>query len=240
MIYGEILAGGKGTRFGNNDLPKQYMMLQGKPIIIHTIEQFVINEKIDRIVIVCPEAWIDYTKDIIRQHIGENPNLYVTVGGSTRNESIISGCRYIRDNFGLSDDDFILTHDAVRPFVNQRIIDDNIAALEKFDGVDTVIPAYDTIIDARDGVIDNIPDRKYLYDGQTPQSFRITKLMNLYDSLSEQEKEILTDACKIFVLKNEPVGIVMGESYNIKITTVFDLKMAAAITEMDNHVKSAL
>ena len=240
MIYAEILAGGKGTRFGNNDLPKQFMMLQGKPIIIHTIEQFIMNEKIDKVVVVCPAAWIDYTRDLIRQNIGDNPRLFITVGGATRNESVINGCNFIKDSFGLSDDDFVLTHDAVRPFVNQRIIEDNIKALEKYDGVDTAVPAYDTIIDARDGVIRSVPERQYLYNGLTPQSFRITKLMKLYDSLSDEEKEILTDACKIFVLKNEPVGVVRGESYNIKITTVFDLKMATAITEMDKHVKSAL
>jgi len=230
MIYAEILAGGSGKRFGNKELPKQYTMLGTKPIIVHTIEQFVMNPKIKKIIICTPKEWIGYTEDLIEKYLPNNDMIEITAGGSTRNESIMNGCKYIEDKYGLTEDDVVITHDAVRPFINQRIIDDNIKAVKKFDAVDTVIPATDTIITSeKESIISDIPNRDYLYYGQTPQSFKIKKLMNLYEGLTKEEKDILTDACKIFVLKNEKVKIVMGETFNIKITTVFDLKIANAI-----------
>ena len=85
MIYAEILAGGHGKRFGNKDLPKQFMMLSEKPIIIHTIEQFVINKDIDKIIVCTPKNWISYTEDLIKKYIKNNDNIEVTCGGSTRN-----------------------------------------------------------------------------------------------------------------------------------------------------------
>lgn len=235
MIYAEILAGGHGKRFGNKDLPKQFMMLSEKPIIIHTIEQFVINKDIDKIIVCTPKNWISYTEDLIKKYIKNNDNIEVTCGGSTRNESIINGCKYIEKTYGINKDDIIVTHDAVRPFINQRIIEDNIKAGKKCSAVDTVIPATDTIIKSLDDKeIESIPNRSILYYGQTPQTFNILELMELYTSLTEDEKDILTDACKIFVLKNKPVKIVMGETFNIKITTVFDLKLASAIVTVRN------
>lgn len=230
MIYAEILAGGSGKRFGNKELPKQYMMLGTKPIIVHTIEQFILNPRINKIVVCTPKDWIGYTEDLINKYLPNNDMVEITAGGSTRNESIMNGCKYIEEKYGLNDDDVVITHDAVRPFINQRIIEDNIKAVKKFDAVDTVIPATDTIIESeKEGLISSIPNRDNLYYGQTPQSFNIKKLMHLYESLTSEEKDILTDACKIFVLKKEKVKVVMGETFNIKITTVFDLKIANAI-----------
>ena len=230
MIYAEILAGGSGKRFGNKDLPKQFMMLSDKPIIIHTIEQFVINKDIDKIIVCTPKNWISYTEDLIKKYINNSDNIEVVEGGSSRNESMMNGCRFIKEKYGLKKDDIIITHDAVRPFINQRIIEDSIKVGKKNSAVDTVIPATDTIIKSEDGkLIFDIPDRSTLYYGQTPQTFNIIELMKLYESLTLDEKNILTDACKIFVLKGKPVKMIEGETFNIKITTVFDLKLADSI-----------
>lgn len=230
MIYAEILAGGSGKRFGNKDLPKQFMMLSDKPIIIHTIEQFVINKDVDKIIVCTPKNWISYTEDLIKKYINNSDNIEVVEGGSSRNESMMNGCRFIKEKYGLKKEDIIITHDAVRPFINQRIIEDNIKFGKKNSAVDTVIPATDTIIKSEDGkLITDIPDRSTLYYGQTPQTFNIIELMNLYESLTLEEKNILTDACKIFVLKGKPVKMIEGETFNIKITTVFDLKLSDSI-----------
>ena len=232
MIYAEILAGGKGTRMGNINMPKQFLTLNNKPIIIHTIEKFILNDRFDKILVVTPSEWINYTKDIIRKHIGENHPIIVVEGGKDRNESIMSGIRHISDNFGLNDDDIIVTHDAVRPFLTHRIIEENIDSALESGAVDTVGSAVDTIIESEDGVyISNIPKRDNMYQGQTPQSFSIKKLVELYNSLSEEQKSILTDACKIFTLYGEKVKIVKGEVFNIKITTPFDLKVANAMIQ---------
>lgn len=239
MIYAEILAGGSGERFGNKDLPKQFTMLGNKPIIIHTIEQFIINPNIDKIIVGTPKDWIAYTEDTIKKYIPNEENIIVVAGGSTRNETIMNGLKYIEETFGVGDNDIVITHDAVRPFISQRIINDNIKASKKCDAVDTAIPATDTIIDtgtdtvidanSDDFLIESIPNRNSLYYGQTPQTFNIKKIVKMYNSLTTDEKKVLTDACKIFVIKKQDVRVVRGETFNIKITTVFDLKMAEAI-----------
>lgn len=232
MIYAEILAGGKGTRMGNINMPKQFLTLNNKPIIIHTIEKFMLNSKFDKILIVSPKEWIHYTKDIISKHIGENDKLVVVEGGQDRNGSIMNGIQYISDQFGLGDNDIIVTHDAVRPFLTHRIIEENIENALEFGAVDTAIDAIDTIIQSQDGTfISDIPKRDEMLQGQTPQSFKIKKLVELYETLSEEQKAILTDACKIFSLFGEKVKIVKGEVFNIKITTPFDLKIANAIIQ---------
>ena len=126
MIYAEILAGGNGRRMGDTDLPKQFMILGTKPIIIHTIEQFLLDQRINKIIVCCPKNWISYMQDTLKKYIPEENNIIVVEGGTTRNESIMNGCKYIEENFDLKDNDIIITHDAVRPFVTKRIIDDNI------------------------------------------------------------------------------------------------------------------
>ena len=230
MIYGEILAGGSGTRMGNTEMPKQFLMLGDRPIIIHTIEQFLINESFSKIIVCCPKEWISHAEDLLEKYNIDTDRVDITARGTTRNETIINGCKLIEEKYGLTDKDIIVTHDAVRPFVNQRILDDNIKLAKKFDAVDTVVPAIDTIVYSKDGkLITEIPDRKECYQGQTPQTFNIKKLMELFESLTKKEKEILTDGCKIFSLKGENVGLVDGEIYNIKLTTLYDLKIARAI-----------
>ncbi|SFB21076.1 MULTISPECIES: 2-C-methyl-D-erythritol 4-phosphate cytidylyltransferase [unclassified Bacillus (in: firmicutes)] len=232
MIYAEILAGGKGTRMGNMNMPKQFLTLNDKPIIIHTIEKFMLNSKFDKILIVSPNEWINYTKDIIKKYIGNNDLLVVVEGGRDRNESIMNGIQYITDNFVLNDDDIIVTHDAVRPFLTHRIIEENIEYALQNGAVDTVISAIDTIVESEDGIyISDVPRRDMMYQGQTPQSFQIKKLVELYTALTDTQKEILTDACKIFTINGEKVKLVQGEVFNIKITTPFDLKVANAFLQ---------
>lgn len=230
MIYGEILAGGSGTRMGNTEMPKQFLMLGERPIIIHTIEQFLINQAFSKIIVCCPKEWVSYAEDLLEKYNIDKDRVEITAGGATRNESIMNGCKYIEEKYGLNDKDIVVTHDAVRPFVTQRILDDNIKLAKKYGAADTVIPATDTIVYSKDGkMITEIPDRKECYQGQTPQTFNIKKLMSLFDSLTKKEKEILTDGCKIFSIKGEDVALVDGEVYNIKLTTLYDLKIAEAI-----------
>ena len=118
----------------------------------------------------------------------------------------------------------------MRPFLTRRIIKENIDNVIKYGAVDTVITATDTIITSEGGqVIDEIPVRDKMYQGQTPQSFNINLLRDSYNELSADEKKILTDACKILVVSNKKVNLVLGELYNIKITTPYDLKVANSI-----------
>jgi len=237
MIYAQILAGGKGTRMGNVSMPKQFLSLNDKPIIIHTIEKFLLNDRFAKIIIASPKEWINYTNDIIHKFIGANERLVVIEGGEDRNGSIMNGVTYIENTYGLVDDDIIVTHDSVRPFITHRIIEENIDFGLKYGAVDTVISAIDTIVESEDGEsISHIPVRDFMYQGQTPQTFNIKMLKDHFYSLSDEQKAVLSDACKICVLKGEKVKLVTGEVFNIKVTTPFDLKVANAIIQENiNH-----
>jgi 2-C-methyl-D-erythritol 4-phosphate cytidylyltransferase len=160
----------------------------------------------------------------------KNNNIIVIEAGKVRNETIMNAIDYIETNFSINNNDIIVTHDSVRPFVTHKIIEENIKAAKEHDACDTVIPASDTIVESVEGeFVKNIPNRINMYQGQTPQSFKILKLKQLYNNLSSNEKEILTDAAKIFIMNDEDVFLVKGEITNVKITYPYDLKVANSI-----------
>lgn len=229
-IYGVVLAGGKGTRMGNVEKPKQFMEIGDKPIIVHTIEKFVANTQFEKVLVLSPKQWIKHTQDLVRKYIPGSDHVVVIEGGSTRNETIMNAIAYIEKSGKLNTDTIIVTHDSVRPFVTHRILEENIRYAKEFGACDTVIPATDTIVESKDHqLITSIPDRSTMYQGQTPQSFKAMHLRDLYESLSDTEREILTDACKILVIKGEQVHLVEGEESNIKITYPYDMRVAEAL-----------
>ena len=180
MIYGVILAGGVGSRMGNREKPKQYINIGDKPIIVHTIEKFCLCSEFEEILLLCPKDWIEYTKGLVKKYVSETEKIKVIEGGETRNETIMNAIAYIEREGELDEDTLIVTHDAVRPFVTYRIIEENIQAARRCGACDTVIPATDTIVESREGsVISDIPNRAVLYQGQTPQSFNAVKLRAL-------------------------------------------------------------
>ena len=219
MVFGAILAGGIGSRMGNVDKPKQFLEINKKPILIHTLEKFYLDDAFEKVIILCPGEWVDYTKELVEKHIGKQEKVVVIEGGSTRNETIMNSIAYIEENYELTDDDIIVTHDSVRPFITDRIIKENIEAAKEYGACDTVFGATDTIVVS-----------------QTPQSFKIKKLKELYNGLTEEEKAILTDAAKIFVIKGLPVSLVEGEETNIKVTYQYDLRVAEALIHEDSEV----
>lgn len=231
MIFGAILAGGIGSRMHMADMPKQFLPLGDKPIVIHTVEKFLTCSRFEQVYIGVHADWVGYMNDLIQRHVPAMADrITVVSGGSDRNETIFNIVRAIEDRFGESEDNIIVTHDSVRPFVTVRMIEENILGAEQYGAVDTVVPAVDTIVVSEDGqVISQIPNRARMYQGQTPQSFRISLLKQMYESLSGEEKKTLTDACKICVVRNYPVHLVMGSVTNLKITTPGDYKIAQAM-----------
>ncbi|MEE1356590.1 MAG: 2-C-methyl-D-erythritol 4-phosphate cytidylyltransferase [Clostridia bacterium] len=231
MIFAAILAGGVGKRMQSGDLPKQFLMLGSKPIVVHTVEAFLSNNRIDKLYIGVPSVWCGYTENLIDKYIKfRREDVIVTQGGEDRNGTIMNIISKIKEQHGEGDEHYIITHDAVRPFVSSRIINENIDAVIKYGAVDTAVCAVDTIVESEDGkFIKAIPERRFMYQGQTPQSFRLSLIEGLYLSLDEQQKTILTDACKICVMCNTPVYIVEGDVSNMKITTVPDYKTAQAL-----------
>lgn len=233
MIFGAILAGGTGSRMGLTNMPKQFLELGDKPIIVHTLQKFLLNLKFDIIYLGVHENWTGYMEDLIEKYIIDSENktkVKVISGGEDRNSTIMNIVEDIEKNYTLNNEDIIVTHDAVRPFITSRILEENIEMSLKYGACDTVIPAIDTIVVSENNkIIKEIPNRQYMYQGQTPQSFKILELKKLYNELSKEEKGILTDACKIFVIKGKEVHLVRGEISNLKITTQEDYKIAQAM-----------
>lgn len=232
MIFGAVLAGGTGSRMKSAPLPKQFLLLGDKPIILCTLAQFLRNKRFDAVYIAVNGEWLNYFQSLLTQYGVSDPRLRIVAGGSDRNETLMNVIRDIKGTFGEREEDVIITHDAVRPFVSQRLIDQNIDAVLQQKACDTAIPAVDTILSSQDGeTVSSIPPRRELFQSQTPQSFPLWQLWELYKALSPQQKAELTDACKIFVLAGKPVRIIQGDVYNLKITTDGDYQIAQAICQ---------
>ena len=233
MIYAGILAGGTGTRMGISNLPKQFLELGDRPILIHTIEKFVLEPSIEKIVVGVHGDWVTHAEDLVEKFLPlHKDRIIITKGGADRNSSIEKIIEAIDAYRPLTEDDIVVTHDSVRPFVSLKTIQENIELAKSHDVVDTVVEATDTIVQSLDNTfITDIPERQYLYQGQTPQTFKMKDFLALYHDLSDQQKEVLTDACKIFVINGKKVALAKGEYSNIKITTITDLKIARGMIE---------
>lgn len=231
MIFAGIVAGGTGTRMGA-DIPKQFLKIGEKPIIIHTAAKFLENKNIEKIYLGVHPDWIEYTNQILSEYNLDNSRISIIKGGTDRNSTVFNIIDLIVNEYNINDSDIILTHDGVRPFVTQKIINNNIDAALRYGACGTYISAVDTIIRSQDGnIVSEVPPRQEMFQAQTPQSFNILKLKNTYKSLTEAEKEKLTDTCSVFTIKGLPIHIVEGDVINMKITTSHDLKIADSIAK---------
>lgn len=228
MIYAQIMAGGIGSRMGHTERPKQFLTLAEKPIIIHTLEKFSLIPDFEKIIVSIHPKWVQYAKDLISNTI-KDPRIVVIEGGAERNDTVMKAIQYISDNCETTDDDVLVMHDAVRPFVTRRIIMENIEKSADFAAVDTVIPATDTIVRAKDNIITNIPVRDEMYQGQTPQTINILAFSKFYEQMSDEQRQTLSDSAKVMLLAGYKVGIVQGEESNIKITRPYDLRISNII-----------
>ncbi len=230
MIFAGIVAGGVGKRFGGS-IPKQFLNLGNRPILVHTIEKFLICKNIDAICVGVCKDWLTYSEKIVSKFIPDRKKVILCLGGKTRNDTIVKIVESLEEKFGLSGEHLLLTHDAVRPFVSSRVIYENIRVGKKFHACGTAICSKDTIFRAnvtKDEILE-IPRRKFMFLAQTPQTFNMNKLKGLLNSLTEDQKHNLTDTCGIFVTNNEKVKIVQGDLLNFKITTKSDYLIAQSI-----------
>lgn len=232
MVIAGIVAGGTGSRMGNSAVPKQFLEIGGKPIIIHTVEKFLVSPEIDYVVVGVHADWQDYMEDLVKKYIRDQSRITVTAGDTNRNGTIEKIIGKAKELWEVDDETIFVTHDAVRPFVSLKIIEDNVEAAQKYGVCDTVIVATDTIVQSLDHkAITEIPVRNEMYQGQTPQSFKYGIFKEVYESMTPEELDIVTDACKMFFLRNHEVHLVEGNISNFKITYPFDLKMAKCMLE---------
>ena len=228
MNIAAILAGGSGLRMGTA-VPKQFLEIEGVPVIIRSISAFLASGRIDKCIVSVSEDFVSYTEELICQHVSTATEIFVIKGGKTRGDTLFGVLAFMKEK-GFLDGSVVLTHDAVRPFINNRIIEENIAAAEKYGACNTAIPAVDTMLLSADGeFIDSVPDRSRLFHAQTPQSFDALRLYSLIENTPRDVFEMMTDGCSVFTYHGEKVFLVKGETFNIKITYPDDLIRAKGI-----------
>ena len=226
-----ILAAGTGSRMGNADKPKQFLPVNGKPLMVHTIEAFEVNPDVDKIVISTNEEHLDEVKEMCKKFdLSKVSN--IVAGGDTRQKSVFNGLMGIKA-IGTKADDIIIIHDSARPLISPRIIKDNIECCKAYGAVDTVIRATDTIVKSEDSeTISDIPVRKELYQGQTPQTFKFSLIMQAHEAVKNKEVPNVTDDTKLVLLLGHKVHLVEGDKLNFKITTFDDLMMLKALLKI--------
>ena len=217
MNIAVILAGGIGNRLGDTTTPKQFFKVAGKTVIEHTIDVFEKNLKVDEIVIVIHPSFISTIETIVLSNAWRKVKKILR-GGKERYESSLTAIQAYSD-FPESN---LIFHDAVRPLINDRIIGDVIAALEKYNAVDVAVPATDTIIQVNNTgeFIQEIPNRTYLRRGQTPQAFKQKIIEKAYKLALLDPGFCSSDDCGTVVkyLPEEKVFVVTGEESNMKLT----------------------
>ena len=215
-----ILAGGTGQRLGDA-IPKQFLKVAGKKVIEHTLDVFQNHPQIDEIAVVSNPAFVNDVENIVIKN-SYTKLKRILQGGKERYHSSLAAI-----NAYDGDEEFnLIFHDAVRPLVNDRIISDCIQALEKYNAVDVAIKTTDTIIQVNEKeYITGIPVRENLRNGQTPQAFKLSTIKKAYELALQDEDFKTTDDCGVVYryLPDEPVYIVKGEQFNMKLTYKEDL-----------------
>ena len=216
-----ILAGGKGERFGG-EVPKQFVVLHGHRVIDYAIKAFEQHPQIDQIILVVPANW----KAEIES---EYPKHTTVLGGNTRRESSYLGLKACPPQT-----DKVLFHDAARPFLDYDTIQRVLDALQHAEAVDTVIPATDTIVEVKQGVITDMPIRDFLYQGQTPQGFSFDVILKAHETVQVET----TDDIRLTMEMGIRCVSVAGSQFNFKITSSNDLYMAERVTQIQANKSS--
>ena len=225
-----IFAGGSGTRMNTKAKPKQFLILSGRAIIIHTLEYFENHPEIDAICVVCIEPWIPYLKTLLEKH-----NIlkvkWIVPGGSTGQESIYHGIQAIHDA-KISDDSIVLVHDGVRPLITEELITNCIECAKENGNAITVAPAVETIIRTDDNnKIADIYNRSYCHLARAPQCFKVGDFYKAHiQARSEGINDIIDSAC-LMKRYGHTLHMVEGPTENIKITTPMDFYLFRAIFE---------
>lgn len=216
MNIAVILAGGTGSRLGAG-IPKQFFKIAGKTVIEHTIDVFESNHLIDEIAIVVNELYVNTIEEIVLNNPWKKVRK-ILKGGQERYHSSLAAI----NAYAEFPDYNLIFHDSVRPLISQRILNDTIQALEKYNAVDVAIPTADTIIQVTEcgELIQSVPKRTLLRRGQTPQAFKLSTIRQAYEIALKDPDFISTDDCGTVVkyLPEEKVYVVKGDESNMKLT----------------------
>ncbi len=228
MNIAVIFAGGSGKRMHSKDRPKQFLMIHGKPIIVHTIERFQYHEEIDAVIVACLKEWIPYMEEM-RYRYRLDKISKIVPGGDTGQLSIYNGVKAAAELYG-TDGNIALIHDGVRPLINDQIISENIAAVKKYGSAITCAPAQETfvLIDDEDN-ISEVESRKHSRLAKAPESFWLGELLEAEEQAIRDGCTEMIDSCTLMRAYGKKMHVVECSYENIKITTPDDFYMFRAL-----------
>lgn len=237
MNHAIILAAGVGQRMRNGGLPKQFLKLQGKPIIIYTLEKFANMADIDRIIIPCHGAYVEYMEELLEMyHIHKVER--VISGGNDRQGSLRRGLEAIYQA-GASDEDIVIVHDGVRPLISEAVVRENIRIAKQHGCAITVHPVTESVVVTADekAGIDDFKKRAETYTMTAPQTFRFGILAKTFSSSNTEEYKgmPLLDAAMLYAAGGGRPHLVKEQNVNLKVTTPEDFYILRAMLELEEN-----
>lgn len=235
-----IFAGGVGKRMKAN-VPKQFLKVYGKEIIIHTLEKFEHNKNIDLIYVGCVKEYIDDLKKMVKKYnITKIPENGIIPGGATGQDTIYNILVRVKEE--NSGDSICLIHDGVRPIIDDELINKNITAVKKYRSAITTTKAFETPIISRDGEqIDEVLNRNYVYTAQAPQSFYLDDILECHKKIRKTklgyDNPKIVDSCSLVKECGKDVHLIEGKRGNIKVTTYDDYAILLANLSVNDYIQ---
>ncbi|MDY5872716.1 MULTISPECIES: IspD/TarI family cytidylyltransferase [Methanomassiliicoccales] len=224
-----ILAGGIGKRMGVS-LPKQFLEIKGKPVLVHTLSNFQRNDSVDSIVVVCVSDWIEYTWDLVKKYNLSKVEAIIP-GGDTSHDSTRNGIFHLRRTLGKGD--VVIIHDAARPILPQKAIDEMLRIAKDNGNASLAIPCYETVIYTDDQLSGNKElDRSHLMRVQTPQAYEYSSILELYERAEKEDRHDFIYADIVAVEYGMTVYFSKGFTNNIKITKQEDIPLCEYLMDI--------
>ena len=231
--YVVLLAGGVGKRMGA-DIPKQFIEVNRKPIFVYTIENFQRNNQIEKIVVVCVKEWMQHLKDIIEKFELTKVE-WIIEGGSTGHDSIKNAVFFLKDK--ISPDDFIIIHDAVRPILPQKAINEVLKVAHENGNASSSIPCYPPVVytdDFKSGISDI--DREHVMLTASPQAYKYSLALKCYEKATQENRNDFTFTSSLLIHCGERVYFAKGTTCNIKVTRKEDLALFGALLNVPEEL----
>lgn len=237
MVVALLTAAGSGTRMGQ-DIPKQFMHVENKPIIIHTMESFQKHPSVDAIMVVTLPAWVEVLRAYANQ-FNITKLKWIAPGGSTGQESIYNGLKELKRY--LSDDDIVIVHDGNRCMVSDEIISNSLAVFQEHGSAVAAIPCVEAVFRSSDNGVSSVVSipRDQLYRTQTPHTYTLGKLLWAHERAAVEGITNTEASCTLMQKLGEVVFFSKGSEENLKITTVEDMMIFKALlhTKKDSWLK---
>lgn len=228
-----LIAGGTGARM-HQDIPKQFLSVNDKPVIVYTIEAFQKHPEIDAIYVSCLKGWQDILQAYVKQ-FNTTKVKKIVMGGENGQDSIRNGIYAIAEDFAK--DDLILVHDAIRPMVSEEIISDNIVKCKKYGNAITVIPCMEAMLKSEDEwQSEESILRNSLFRAQTPQTISVKEAVALHKEALQKGITNSVATCTLLLELGRKVYFAKGSELNIKITTTDDITIFKALLSMEKSV----